>query len=91
MATNKKTSSYKMTLVTGVVALASILLISLVADNAINANIIYDQNPCRLIKCGTPLKGNAEAVGEDPMTGHIQCQCPNDPEPYYKVARTRSY
>ncbi|MBI4141398.1 hypothetical protein HY484_00565 [Candidatus Woesearchaeota archaeon] len=81
-------------LLTGIVAIASILVISLLADNAIHANLVYEKNPCRLIRCevaGSPLVTEAQSFGVDPFTGNMRCKCPNESQPTYEVARVRNY
>lgn len=95
MATNKtKQLIDGNLLLTGIVAIASILIISLLADNAIHANLIYEKDPCRLIRCeveGSPLNTEAQNFGIDPFTGNVRCKCPNESQPMYEVAKVRAY
>ena len=96
MATNKNKKPLidSSILLTGIAAITSILIISLLADNAIHANLIYEKDPCRLIRCeveGSPLSAQAENFGADPFTGNLRCKCPNNSQPMYEVAHVRKY
>lgn len=94
MATTKKTNKTfdKTTLITGFAAIASILVITLLSDSAINAQAAYEKDPCGRIKCtGTTITRTAENAGVDPFTGNVRCKCPNDPEAYYEVAQWKPY
>lgn len=90
MAMTKKTQFDKMTFVTGLVAIASIIMISLIADSTITANQVYEENPCKLIKCGK-LGVEATAEGFNTDTGNVICKCPNRPDINYQVAKIRGY
>lgn len=89
---NQKTTFDKTILVTGFVAIASILAITILADASINAEATYEREPCARIKCpGTAITRSAENMGPDPFTGNIRCKCPNDPDAYYQVAQWKPY
>lgn len=91
MATNKKQNHFDTTtLFTGFVALGSILLISLLADQAITANLIVENDPCRVVQCESPNRP-AEIVGINPLTGNVKCKCPHHPEAYFEVSKVRKY
>ena len=94
MAANKKqkTGFETATILTGIVAIASILIISLLADSSINAQAVVQKNPCKIITChGFGDKRTAENIGVDPFTKNVRCKCPNDPEAYYEVAQWKPY
>jgi len=93
LAKNKKNNKGfdKKTLLTGIVAIISIFIISIVADNAIKTNFVYEKNPCRLIKCGAVPQVDANQIGLNEKTQNVICQCPNRPSINYEVARVRMY
>jgi len=91
LAKNKNPIIDKKTILTGAVAIIAIFAISFVADNAIKANWVYEQNPCRLVKCGAVPQVEAKETGVNEKTGNIICSCKNRPGINYEVARVRLY
>lgn len=81
----------KKTILTGAVAIIAIFAISFVADNAIKANWVYEQNPCRLVQCGAVPQVQAKQIGVNEKTGNIICGCPNRKGIDYEVAKMRLY